>query len=94
MVIIMKDFKNFSQQGDENFSDMAEKIAAEYKGKSENDVIKSIMSQAEKGKRAGTLTDADIDNFYNNFSPMLNAAQKKKLKVLIEKLKKIPPDNG
>lgn len=70
------------------------RIAAEYKGKSENDVIKSIMSQAEKGKRAGTLTDADIDNFYNNFSPMLNAAQKKKLKVLIEKLKKIPPDNG
>lgn len=90
----MKDFKNFSQQGDENFSDMAEKLASEYKGKSESDVIQSIMSQAEKGKRAGTLTDADIDNFYNNFSPMLNSSQKKKLKVLIEKLKKIPSDKG
>lgn len=88
----MKDFKKFSEQNSEDVAYTAEKIAAEYKGKSENDVIKSIMSQAEKGKRAGTLTDADIDNFYNNFSPMLNGAQKKKLKVLIEKLKKIPSE--
>jgi hypothetical protein len=47
------------------------------------------MAQAEAGKRAGTLTNEDIDAFYLQFSPMLSEGQQKMLKSVVEKLKRM-----
>lgn len=68
---------------------LAKKALAAYNGKSEGTVLLEILRQAEAGKRAGTLTNADIDEFYRQFSPMLEADQRKKLQSVLERLKKI-----
>lgn len=83
----MKDFKDF--KGGEDIEAAAKRVEREYGGKSEKDVFGAIISQAEKGKREGTLKNSDIDNFYNAISPSLSSAQKKKLKKIVEELKKI-----
>ena len=44
------------------------------------------MIEAEKGRKNGTLTDKDIDNFAATISPMLNQAQREKLKSIVKKL--------
>lgn len=82
----MKDFKDFT---DSRLSDAALRVEKEYAGKSESDIFGEILSRAEKGKREGTLTNADIDRFYSALSPSLTAAQRKKLKKVVEDLKKI-----
>ncbi len=94
----MKSFKDYTYQSNgqtngQNESATAEeltkKIASAYRGKNSADMWKDILSQAEKGKRAGTLTNEEIDNFYQSFAPMLDARQSKKLKEIVERLKSI-----
>ena len=36
------------------------------------DMLKSILAQAEQSKRAGTLSNEELENFYQTFSPMLD----------------------
>ena len=49
-----------------------------------------VKAQAEAfGKRAGTLTNAEIDAFYRRFAPMLNFVQRKKLEQIVTQLKNI-----
>lgn len=69
--------------------ELARKALAAYNGKSEGTVLLEILRQAEAGKRAGTLTNADIDAFYAQFAPMLVEGQRKKLQMVLERLKKI-----
>jgi len=83
----MKDFKNFS--GDERIDRAARSAARECEGKSEKDIFAAIRAQAEQGKRNGTLTNDDIDRFYAAVSPSLSSSQRKKLKKVVEELKKI-----
>ena len=52
-------------------------------------MLKNILMEAEKSKRAGTLTNAEIEAFYQNFAPMLNATQKRQLRAVVDKLKQI-----
>lgn len=68
---------------------LTRKIASAYQGQSNASVLKSILKEAEKSKRAGTLSNDDIDNFYKSFAPMLNGFQKKQLKTVVDKLKEI-----
>ena len=56
---------------------LTRQIAAAYRGKN------------DKGKRAGTLTNAEIDAFYRRFAPMLNFVQRKKLEQIVTQLKNI-----
>ena len=65
------------------------KLAGKYEGASENDLISAIMIEAEKGRRNGTLSDADVDNFANMIAPMLNPSQRAKLKAVVSKIKNI-----
>ena len=53
------------------------------------DMLRSILSEAEKSKRAGTLSNEEIEAFYQNFAPMLDATQKKKLHSVVERLKQL-----
>lgn len=68
---------------------LTRRIAAAYRGKNDKAVLADIVSSAEKGKRAGTLTNAEIDTFYRRFAPMLNFVQRKKLEQIVTQLKNI-----
>ena len=87
----MKSFKKYSSETQETSSaeDLTKQIASAYNGKSNADMMRKILTEAEKSKRAGTLSNEEIENFYHTFSPMLDTAQRKKLRAIIEKLKEI-----
>ena len=68
---------------------LTRRIAAAYRGKNDKAVLADIVSSAEKGKRAGTLTNEEIDAFYRRFAPMLNFVQRKKLEQIVTQLKNI-----
>lgn len=97
----MKDFKSFSEGSDgkgnspdggfENDKgvNMIKKVAAGMQGKSSGDIMKAVIEEAERGKRAGTLTNADLDNFYNLMAPTLDGFKRQKLKSIIARLKRI-----
>ncbi|MBQ7369473.1 MAG: hypothetical protein IJW58_00695 [Clostridia bacterium] len=69
--------------------ELTKQIASAYEGKSSLEMMRNILAQAENAKRAGTLTNDDIDAFYAQFSPMLNGFQRKKLQEIAQKLKNI-----
>ena len=97
----MKDFKSFSdgRDGKGNSPDggfendkgvnVIKKVPAGMKGKSSGDIMRAVIEEAERGKRAGTLTNADLDNFYNLMAPTLDGFKRQKLKSIIVRLKRI-----
>jgi len=91
----MKDFKSFTgsngtdQAQNVDWQAEAQKMANAYHGKSENDMLKEILARAEEGKRNGTLSNEQIDLFYNRFAPSLDAAKRKKLLKIVEQLKRM-----
>lgn len=72
-----------------NTVEMAKIISKAMNGKSTMQIMQTIISEAERGKREGTLTNADLDNFYTVLSPLLDGVKRKKLKQVIERLKQI-----
>ena len=94
----MNDFASYSSKNEKNsqtektseeWISEAKKVASQYSGKSDNDIMKAIYAQAVEGKRNGTLTNEQIDAFYRQFSPMLDAGKRKRLAKLVEQLKKM-----
>ena len=88
----MDDFASFAsgKKGSENNRDFmkeAQRIAMKYNGRNENELISAIYARAAEGKRNGSLTNAEIDDFYRQISPMLDGAKRKRLNKLVEKLK-------
>ena len=51
-------------------------------------MMAAILAEAEKGRKNGTLSDADIDKFVAVVSPMLSDKQRKMLKTVVARLKK------
>ena len=74
---------------DSNLYNMVSSLAGRFDGKSQNDLIKAIYQEAKKGKEQGTLSNADIDNFANMLSPLLDDKKRKMLMKITEELKKI-----
>ena len=100
----MKDFKSYSENTPDdkpengngsgegaynNTVQLAKILSKAMNGKSEGQILHTIISEAERGKREGTLTNADLDNFYNALSPLLDGFKKRKLREVIIKLKNI-----
>lgn len=97
----MKDFKSYTPEDSgnggnkqnktdfNNTAEFAKIITKAMNGKSEGQLLHTIIAEAERGKREGTLTNADLDNFYNMVSPMVDGAKRKKLKEVIARLKSI-----
>ena len=92
----MKSFKDYEgkPQTDESENtataeELTKRIASAYDGKSNADIFRTILAEAEKSKRAGTLSNEELESFYLTFSPMLDAQKRKKLRVVIDKLKEI-----
>lgn len=69
--------------------ELTQKIANAYHGRSNADMLRSILAEAERSKRAGTLSNEEIENFYQTFSPMLDSSQRKRLRAVVERLKNI-----
>lgn len=100
----MKSFKQYSTQttpkamktaetptAEETASaeDLTRKIARAYDGKSNTAMLKSILNEAEKSKRAGTLSNEEIESFYQSFAPMLDSMQRRRLRAIVDRLKEI-----
>ncbi|MBO5712991.1 MAG: hypothetical protein J6R88_02155 [Clostridia bacterium] len=89
----MRDFNSYNGKKTQNESlngsakNLLNAFASKYEGASENDLISAIILEAEKGRKNGTLTDKDIDNFASTISPMLNDSQRAKLKSVVKKIK-------
>lgn len=69
--------------------ELTRKIAEVYDGKSNMEMLKNILAEAEKSKRAGKLSNEEIERFYQSFSPMLDEKQKRQLRIIADKLKEI-----
>ncbi len=74
---------------DKNLYNLVQSLAGRFDGKSQGELIKAIYEEAKKGKQKGTLSNADIDNFVNMLSPMLDDKKRKMLLKIAEELKKI-----
>ncbi len=91
----MSDFKNYKggdggAKGDDGQAvNLAATLAKAFAGKSEGQIFSTILEQAEQGKRDGTLTNADLDNFYGALAPLLDGFKRKKLQQIIIRLKAI-----
>lgn len=86
----MDDFASYSPKDQQtDWTKEAQKIAAGYNGKNENELTREIFARAAEGKKNGSLTNEQIDLFYSQFAPMLDGVKRKKLKRLIEQLKSL-----
>ena len=94
----MKSFKEYANntqdeqmqnQETATAEELTKKIASAYNGRSNADMLRSILTEAEKSKRAGTLSNEEIENFYQRFAPMLSGVQKKQLRIVVERLKNL-----
>lgn len=93
----MQDFNEYVKNGgdeipeglDENVFNMVSSLASKFDGKSQNELLMAIYNEAKKGKKQGTLSNADIDNFAAMLSPMLDDKKRKMLNKVVNELKKI-----
>ena len=98
----MKSFKEYTKQAADvaasqtateeetlNAEELTRKIATACNGRSNADMLRGILAEAEKSKRAGTLSNEEIEAFYQSFAPMLNALQRRQLRAVVDKLKEI-----
>lgn len=96
----MKSFKEYSKQTADKMQaftsedaataeELTQRIARAYDGKSNAAMLKNILTEAEKSKRAGTLSNEEIEAFYQSFAPMLDASQRKRLRAVVDRLKEI-----
>ncbi len=80
---------NSREKTQETAAELTKKIAAAYDGKSGAGIWLQILAEAEKSKRAGTLSNSDIDEFYRQFEPMLSGEQKEQLRSVVQRLKEL-----
>ncbi len=89
----MGDFNDYVKNGgepiDKNLFDLVSSLASKYDGKSQNELLTAIYKEAKRGKQAGTLTNADIDNFVNMLSPFLDDKKRSILNKIAAELKRI-----
>lgn len=88
----MKDFASYQgpdkeNAGAEEWVKEAKSYAAGYNGRNENDMVREIYARAAEGKKNGTLTNEQIDYFFAQFAPMLDAGKRKRLQKLVNQLK-------
>jgi len=94
----MQDFNDFiknnqspnESKNEQNLMNMVMSLASKYDGKNTQELIRAVYDEAKKGKKNGTLTNADIDNFYLMLSPLLDDKKRKMLRKITEELKRIP----
>lgn len=71
-----------------NIAEQFSALASAYEGKNADEIMKAILTEAERGRKNGTLSDDDIDNFAALVLPMINPEQQKTLEKVVKRLKK------
>ena len=66
-------------------------LSQKFDGKNQNELLKAVYQEAEKGKKNGTLSNEQIDTFVAILSPALDDKKRKLLKKIATELKKIEP---
>lgn len=82
--------ERMEQTNNPNTADIAEQfsaLASKYEGKNADEIMRAILKEAERGRKNGTLSDKDIDDFSNMISPMLTDGQRKTLDKVVKRLK-------
>ena len=103
-VFLMRDFNDFktcdaagigNNGGDKaaismngSIAEQFSALASAYEGKNADEIMKAILTEAERGRKNGTLSDDDIDNFAALVLPMINPEQQKTLEKVVKRLKK------
>ena len=64
--------QNSSPNLDQDFVNLVSSLSGKFDGKNQNELLKAIYEQAEKGKRNGTLSNAEIDGFAKTLAPLLD----------------------
>ncbi len=93
----MQDFNEYAKNAttekpegmNDNLFNLINSVAKKFDGKNQNELLMAIYKEAQKGKRNGTLTNAEIDGFANMLAPMLDDKKRAILGKLVEELKKI-----
>ncbi len=89
----MGDFASYTPKGgkkqDETLEGEVQTIVNAFRGKPESEMLKAIYTKAVEGKKNGTLTNEQIDAFYAQLSPLLDGVRRRKLKKIVEELKRI-----
>jgi hypothetical protein len=68
---------------------MVTSLAQKFDGKDQTELLRAVYKEAEKGKRNGTLTNAQLDLFESVLSPALDDKKRKILRKIVGELKKI-----
>ena len=82
--------ENFNERGTNGdlfrtVSDLAKK----FDGKNGNDLLRAVYAEAERGKKNGTLSNAELDKFAATRTPLLDEKKMALLKKVVADLKKI-----
>ena len=64
-------------------------LAQKFDGKEQTELLRAIYEEAEKGKRNGTLNNAQLDTFESVLRPVLDDKKRKVLHKIVCELKKI-----
>lgn len=91
--VTMSDFASFTPRGgndqETDLTKEVESVVAAFRGKTDTEMLKAIFDRAVEGKRNGTLTNEQIDAFYAQLSPMLDGLKRRRLKKIVEDLKRL-----
>ena len=95
----MRSFKNYTPKSTNEktnelsetmtASELTQKLASAWNGKNSREMLAEILAEAEKSKRQGTLTNEEIDEFYEQFSAFLSSSEKRMLAAIVQKLKSL-----
>ena len=70
----------------ESAFELLKRVASQYEGASQEELIMAILNEAKLAKERGTLSANEIQNFVSTVSPMLSSSQRKQLDGIIEKI--------
>ena len=79
--------KKDNKKPDAKTERMLRSLLKDYEGRSEDELIASIVAVAAKKREEGTLTDKELDAFYQMLLPSVTPEQKKKLDQVMTMLK-------
>lgn len=83
------DYQNQSATTGDKVTQQALEFLKKYEGKSRDELLATIVKIATKKRRAGELSDREIDRFYDSIAPTLTGEQLKSLGEVVATLKAI-----
>ncbi len=72
-----------------NIFDLVGSLASKFDGKSSDELLSAIYVEAKRGKKNGTLSNNDIDNFMSAILPFLDEKKAGMLKRVCESIKRL-----